>query len=56
MSRHCPARVAKIGRKDHAPEPLRGSAWRRQIKDLARSMLMCLAVVIVAAVTVGVMK
>lgn len=55
---HCPghpgpARVAKIGRKEHGREPLRGSAWRRQLKYLATAMLGTLAVMLIAGATVA---
>lgn len=55
QGRDCPARVAKIGRKEHGREPLRGSAWRRQLRYLAGSMLACLAVMLVSAAVVGIM-
>lgn len=34
-----PARVARIGRKDYAQEPLPPLPWRRQLRHLARWML-----------------
>lgn len=48
-----PARVAKIGRKEHGREPLRGAPWRRHLKDLAAAMLLVLTVMLVSAVTVA---
>ena len=51
QGRNCPARVAKIGRKDYGKEPLRGSAWRRQLRYLASAMLLTLAVMLVSAAT-----
>lgn len=51
-----PAKVARIGSKDHAKEPLRGSPWRLYFKDLGRSMLLCLAVMLASAIVVGVMR
>lgn len=54
---HCtcvtPARVAKVGRKEHGREPLRGAPWRRHLKDLARAFLLVLAVIMVSALTVA---
>ena len=51
-----PASVAKVGKRMHSKSPLRGSAWRVYLKDLARSMLIVLAVLLVSAATVGVMR
>ena len=51
-----PAKVAKVGKRMHANEPLRGSAWRRQLKDLARGFLLMLAVMLVSSITVGLMR
>jgi hypothetical protein len=51
-----PAKVAKVGKRMHARNPMSGSAWRRQLKDLARIFLLMLAVMLVSAVTVGVMR
>ena len=47
QGRDCPARKER--------DPLRGAPWRYHLKDLARSLLLCLAVMMVAAVTVGLM-
>ena len=61
QGRNCPirqeriARVAKIGRKEHGREALRGSPWRRQLRYLAGAMLACLAVMLVSAAVVGIM-
>lgn len=49
------AEVAKVGRKYPVREALRGAPWRVYLKDLARSLLLVLAVVMVSAVTVAVM-
>lgn len=51
-----PVRVAKIGRKEHGREPLRGSVWRRQLRYLAQAMLCVLAVMLVSAGTVGLLR
>lgn len=53
QGRNCPARVAKIGRKDHAPAPLPASPWRAYLKHLARWMLICVAVLFAAALATG---
>lgn len=54
-ARQAPAKVAKVGRKDYGKEPLRGSAWRRQLRYLAGAMLMTLAVMLVSAAVVALM-
>ena len=50
------AKVAKVGKRMQSAKPLTGSPWRRQLKDLARVMLVMLAVVLISAITVGVMR
>ena len=50
------AKVAKVGKRMHAPKPLNGSQWRRQLKDLARAMLLVLSVLLISAIVVGVMR
>ena len=37
-----PARVAKVGKRMHGPEPLNGSVWHRQLRHLAYWMLMAI--------------
>jgi hypothetical protein len=49
-----PVRVAKVGRKDHAPAPLPYSPWREYLKHLAKWMLIILAVLLASAALVGV--
>lgn len=39
QGRDCPARVARIGRKDYSREELPPSIWREQIKQLGKWML-----------------
>jgi len=56
QGRDCPARVAKVGKRMHGKEPLNASAWRMYLKDLARSMLIVLAVMLVSAATMGLMR
>ena len=40
QGRDCPARVAKVGQRMHAPELLPPSVWRYQLKRLAYWVLM----------------
>lgn len=54
QGRDCPIRVAKVGRKDHAPAALPHSPWRVYVKHLAKWMLICIAVLFAAAITTGV--
>ena len=54
QGRDCPARVAKIGRKAHAPAPLSASFWRAYLKHLAKWMLICIIVLFAAALATGV--
>jgi tRNA(Ile2) C34 agmatinyltransferase TiaS len=49
------AEVAKIGRKYHDREPLRGKPWRAYLRHLAKWMLIALASVLVSALVVGVL-
>jgi hypothetical protein len=49
-----PVRVAKIGRKDHAPAPLPASLWRAYLRHLAKWMLITLAVLLVSATVLSV--
>lgn len=52
QGRDCPARVAKVGQRMQAPEPLRGSSWRRHLKDLAAAMLLTMAVILITGLIV----
>lgn len=54
QGRACPAKVARIGRKDYAREELPPSIWRLQLRRLAIWMLICLALMFSAAL-VGVL-
>jgi hypothetical protein len=54
QGRDCPVRVAKVGRKDHAPAPLPTSFWRAYLKHLAKWMLICIVVLFAAAIATGV--
>ena len=42
QGRDCPFRVAKVGRKMHAPEMVIESLWRYRLKKLAYWMLMAI--------------
>lgn len=56
MSSFDPARVAKVGRRTPKhPQPPRPERWRDYLKDLARAMLLLLAVMFISAVTVALM-
>jgi hypothetical protein len=39
QGRDCPVRVAKIGKKLHGPELLRGAGWRHHLKRFAYWLL-----------------
>lgn len=54
QGRDCPVRVAKVGRKAHAPAPLPASFWRAYLKPLAKWMLICIALLFAAAIATGV--
>ena len=47
QGRDCPVRVARIGRRDYAREPLPPTTWRRQVRALGYWMLMAVIGVIV---------
>lgn len=51
-----PAKVAKVGKRMRAAEPIGSLPWRAYLKDLARSMLIVLAVIGISAAVVGVMR
>lgn len=56
QGRDCPARVAKVGRRiPKHPQPPRPERWRDYLKDLARAMLLLLAVMFISAATVALM-
>lgn len=54
MSAFNPARVAKVGRRvpRHPPAPS-PSRWRSRLRDLARAMLLVIAVMFVSAITLS---
>lgn len=59
QGRDCPVRtqrVARIGRKDYAREALPPSAWRRQLRHLARWMLIVIALLFYAALLFAVVS
>lgn len=47
----CPARVAKIGRRDYAKEPYPPSPASRYLKHLAKWVLICIAAAFFAILT-----
>lgn len=57
QGRDCPARVAKVGQRiPKHPKPLRVQHDRNHLKDLARAMLLVVAVMFIGALTLGVMR
>ena len=52
QGRNCPARVAKVGQRTPAAEPLSGKTWRDYMPDLAGwalavvAVLMCYSILI----------
>lgn len=57
QGRDCPVRVqrvAKIGRKDYARAPLPAHAWRRQLRTLAKWVLIVLVVMTVTPAVLSV--
>lgn len=53
QGRNCPARVAKIGRKDYAKEPYTPSQAPRCIKRAAKWALICIAAAFFAILTLA---
>lgn len=51
--RNCPARVAKIGRKDYAKEPYPPSSAPRYLKRAAKWVLIGVAAALFAAAVLG---
>lgn len=45
--------TAKIGRREHGKQPLPPITWRAYLKDLARAMLLVIAVMLISALTVA---
>lgn len=56
QGRDCPARVAKVGQKMQAAEPLPTSIWRRQIKRLAYWMLAVVLASLVVGLNLAIMR
>jgi hypothetical protein len=57
QGRDCPARVAKVGQRiPKHPKPLRAKHCRNHLKDLARAMLLVVGVMLISALTVGVIR
>lgn len=54
MSGFNPARVAKVGRSiPRPPQSPTPSRWRSRLRDLARAMLLVIAVMFVSAITLS---
>lgn len=56
QGRDCPARVAKVGQKMQAAEPLPASVWRRQLKRLVYWMLAVVLASLVAGLNLAIMR
>ena len=56
QGRDCPARVAKLGQKMPAAEPLPASIWRRQLKRLVYWMLAVVLASLVAGLNLAIMR
>ena len=52
---HPGQRVARIGHRYHGPEPLPPITWRHYLKDLARAMLLVIAVMFAGAFLVSIL-
>lgn len=50
-----PAKVARVSRRDYDRDALPPTIWRRQLRHLAKWMLICIAVVFAAALATGVL-
>jgi hypothetical protein len=55
QGRECPARVAKIGQRIPAADPLPPSTWRESLRDFAAAVLLTTLGMLVGALIVGVM-
>ena len=56
QGRDCPARVAKVGQKSQAAEPLPESVWRYQLKRLAYWALLALGVNLLLVMLLALMR
>jgi hypothetical protein len=52
QGRNCPARIGKVGQRMQGPEPLPPSSWRDKLPDIARWLLVCVAMLWMVAFTV----
>lgn len=54
QGRNCPVRIERVRQAKQLldRDELRGSPWRRQLRDLARAMLLTLAAMLVSAALV----
>lgn len=48
--------TAKIGRREHGKQPLPPITWRAYLKDLARAMLLVIAVMLISGLTVALIR
>ena len=48
-----PAVTARIGQRHHGKQALPPATWRKYLKDLARAMLLVIAVMLISALTVA---
>jgi hypothetical protein len=53
QGRDCPARVAKVGRRTPARDPLPRSVWREQLRHLAKWLLIVILLMLMSAAGVG---
>lgn len=56
QGRDCPARVARIGRKDYDREELPPSIWREQLRQLGKWMLIVWSLLFYAALLSAVLR
>lgn len=59
QGRNCPARgakVARIGRKDYTREELPPTLWRRQLRSLAKWMLVVLSMLFYGALFLAMVR
>lgn len=56
QGRNCPARVAKIGRRDYTREELPPTVWRRQLMHLAKWALAVISLLFYAALLSAVLS
>lgn len=52
QGRNCPARVARVGIRMQAAQPLPPATWRRHLKDLARALLLVIFALLASSIPV----